>query len=255
MSLTNKPVLITGAVSGVGQGVALEMARRGAIVIIHFNRSIAGALLTKQFIQSEGGEAYLVQADAARQGEMEHMVEIIADRFGQLHTVVNHAADLPNEHFVQLDEPSNNESAAIHLQGYWACIQAVTPLMRQQRFGRIINISSSRVNRLAEFEAIYAASNDSFRFPGWENSRRPVPNEIAINIIEPGDPNAGKQTNPKRTMSKEMLRRDEWLLSKLRTESAGPSYDIARLACAIAEEENECLNGAAIRLDGKSLLT
>src|SRR5690606_24774065 len=92
MSLTNKVALVTGAGTGIGRGIAIELAARGAHVAVHYNRSDAGALETQQQIEALGGRSFLVQADVSAQDQINRMVSQTAGHYGQIDILINNAA-------------------------------------------------------------------------------------------------------------------------------------------------------------------
>lgn len=253
MTLVGKVALITGAGTGIGQGIALEMARRGAKVAVHYNQSASGANRTKQAIETSGGEALLVQADVAVRADIERMIGQVTDAFGDLHILVNNAALQLNDDFFEYDEPSYDRMMAINVKGYWQCIRAAVPHMKKNRFGRIINISSVHAKRPTDFDPVYAMTKGAVRMLGREAAIELAPYGITVNTIEPGAVDVGKgpaiglMTPEQKRMHEEKLRR------KFRMGRVGLPHDVARLACFIAEDENDYLNGSAVRLDGGSM--
>ena len=82
MSLDGKIAVVTGAGTGIGQGIAVELGKRGAKVAVHYNRSDAGAKETAERIAAAGGEAFLVQADVSNRLEIERMMKQTARHYG-----------------------------------------------------------------------------------------------------------------------------------------------------------------------------
>ncbi|MFD1953850.1 SDR family NAD(P)-dependent oxidoreductase [Paenibacillus thailandensis] len=253
MTLTGKTALVTGAGTGIGQGVAIELARRGAKVAVHYNQSAAGALATKQAIEAAGGEAFVVQADVAAKADIDRMTEQVAERYGTIDILVNNAALQLNYDFFQYDDLSYDRMMAINVKGYWQCIQAVVPYMKKNRYGRIVNISSVHAKRPTDFDPVYAMTKGAIRMLGREAAIELAPYGITVNTIEPGAVDVGKGPKPDRLSPEEREARERRLRIKFRAGRVGKPYDVARLACFIAEEENGYLNGAAIRLDGGSM--
>ena len=132
-SLSGKIALVTGAGTGIGKGIAVELARRGAKVGIHYHSSHAGAMDTKRRIDEFGGESLIVKADVAYKEEIDRMVKEVADHFGGIDILVNNAALQLNLGLFEHDDETYDRMMHINLKGYWQCIQAVIPYMKQKR--------------------------------------------------------------------------------------------------------------------------
>ncbi len=194
MSIAGKIALVTGAGTGIGKGVAIELARRGVLVAIHYNQSDAGALHTKQQIDDFGGDAMIVQANVAHKREIDQMIGKVADHYGGIDILVNNAALQLNYDFFDYDESSFDRMMSINLKGYWQCMQAVVPYMKQKQSGRIINMSSVHSKRPTDFDAVYAMTKGGIRMLGRESAIELAQYGITVNTIEPGAVDVGKQS-------------------------------------------------------------
>lgn len=260
MSIAGKTALVTGAGTGIGQGIAIELARRGVKVAVHYNQSDAGALHTKQQIDAFGGDAFIVQANVAHKHEIQQMTASIADHYGGIDILVNNAALQLNYHFFDYDESSFDRMMSINLKGYWQCIQAVVPYMKAKQTGRIINISSVHSKRPTDFDVVYSMTKGGIRMLGRESAIELAGYGITVNTIEPGAVDVGKQSSRE---SKPIMTADQQEKHK---QSAGSIHkkfplgrvgiprDVASLVCYIASDESEFMTGSAIRLDGGSML-
>ncbi|MBD2869912.1 SDR family NAD(P)-dependent oxidoreductase [Paenibacillus arenilitoris] len=260
MSIAGKIALVTGAGTGIGQGVAVELARRGAKVAVHYNRSDAGARNTLSRIESIGGEGCLVQADVARKEDIDRMAEAVADRFGGIDVLVNNAALQLNYDFFEHDEDSFDRMMNINLKGYLQCIQAVVPYMKTKRSGRIIVISSVHSKRPTDFDAVYAMTKGGIRMLARESAIELAKYGITVNAIEPGAVDVGKQSvrESKPILSEEERERQKHarssILDKFPLGRVGKPLDVANLVAFIASDESEFMTGSSIRLDGGSML-
>ncbi|MFC0212996.1 SDR family NAD(P)-dependent oxidoreductase [Paenibacillus chartarius] len=244
MSLAGKSALVTGAGTGIGQGIAVELARRGVKVAVHYNSSAAGALETKRQIDELGGEALLVQADVARQADIERMTVEAADRFGGIDILVNNAALQLNIDWADYSEEQFDRMFAINLKGYWQCTQAVLPFMKAKMSGRIIYISSVHGKRPTDFDAVYCMTKGGVKMLARESAIELAQYGITVNTIEPGAVDVGKFRDSHRQPS-----RKKFPLGRV-----GLPSDVAALVCFIASGETDYLSGASIRLDGASML-
>lgn len=257
MSIAGKVVLVTGAGTGIGQGIALEMAKRGAIAALHYNRSEAGVLETKRRIDEAGGESFIVQADVSNQKEIDGMVRRIESRAGDIDVLVNNAAVQLNYDLFMHDGDTFDRMFDTNVKGYWQCIQAVIPGMKRKGAGRIILISSVHAKRPTDFDPVYAMTKGAIRMLGRESAIELAPYGITVNTIEPGAVDVGKYNlissdDPDAEKKREARRKHHQ--EKFPMGRVGLPLDVAHLACFIASNESDYMTGSAIRLDGGSML-
>ncbi|MBW4839840.1 MAG: SDR family oxidoreductase [Paenibacillaceae bacterium] len=257
MSLAGKVALVTGAGTGIGQGIAIEMANRGARMALHYNRSEAGVLETKRRIDEAGGDSFIVRADVSNPQEIAAMVRHIESRAGDIDILVNNAAVQLNYDLFKHDGDTFDRMFDTNVKGYWQCIQAVIPGMKQKGTGRIILISSVHAKRPTDFDPVYAMTKGAIRMLGRESAIELAPYGITVNTIEPGAVDVGKYNlispdDPDAEKKREARRKHQ--LEKFPLGRVGLPLDVAHLACFIASNESEYMTGSAIRLDGGSML-
>jgi glucose 1-dehydrogenase len=260
MTITGKIALVTGAGTGIGQGVAIELARRGVKVAVHYNQSDAGALNTKRQIDDAGGEAFIVQANVAYKHDIERMVQSTADRFGGIDILVNNAALQLNYGLFEHDEATFDRMMSINLKGYWQCMQAVVPYMKAKQAGRIILISSVHSKRPTDFDTVYSMTKGGIRMLARESAIELAKYGITVNTIEPGAVDVGKQSarESKPIVTAEDMEKHQRTKNNLRDKfplgRVGRPLDVANLVSFIASDETEFMTGSSIRLDGGSML-
>lgn len=156
--LSGKNALITGAGKGIGNSIARSLAQAGATVIINYNTSEQGALDLVDEINSSGGKAVAMQADLSNAQEVTSLFSRVKDEIGEVDILVNNAGiarPQPAED-IRLDDWS--EVLNINLTSAFLTIQAAVPSMKQNHFGRIINISSVAAQTGGIIGPHYAAS-------------------------------------------------------------------------------------------------
>ncbi|MFS0723473.1 SDR family NAD(P)-dependent oxidoreductase [Paenibacillus sp. 1P07SE] len=256
MDLTGKAALVTGAGTGIGQGIAVELARRGASVAIHYNNSRDGAEETRGRIEALGGQAIIVQGNIASREDVQRFVSETADRFGTINILVNNAALQLNLELLHHDEASYDKIMHTNLKGYWLCTQAVLPYLKKQQSGRVINLSSVHAKRPTDFDPVYAMSKGGIRMLTRESAIELGHYGITVNAIEPGAVDVGKSKHPPPILAPaagEALARDDQRLH-FPLGRVGRPEDVGHLVCFIASDASAFLSGAAIRLDGASML-
>lgn len=140
--LNGQVALVTGAGLRIGREIALTLGRAGAGIVVNYNHSRAEALATVQEIKEHSVQAVALRADVARPSQVNRMFRAIEDRFGQLDLLVNNAAIFFPAKWDQLTEKQWDRILAVNLKGPFFCAQAAAKIMRRQRGGQIINISS-----------------------------------------------------------------------------------------------------------------
>ena len=157
-SLAGKVALVTGASRGIGRAIALELARRGANVALNFRADAKQAESAADEIRELGGECLLVQGDVAKKGEAARIVKEVLDKWQRLDILVNNAGITRDRSMRKMTDDDWAAVINVNLNGTFYCTSAAVPAMINQRFGRIINISSV-VGQMGAFgQANYSAS-------------------------------------------------------------------------------------------------
>ncbi|WP_027092293.1 SDR family NAD(P)-dependent oxidoreductase [Cohnella thermotolerans] len=259
MSLAGKVALVTGAGTGIGQGVAVGLAERGAKVAVSYHASASGAMETVRRIEELGGEAIIVRADVAVKAEIDAMAREVERHFGGVDILVNNAALQLNYNF-EHDDDSYDRQMNVNLKGYWQCMQAVIPSMKARGSGRIVNISSVHAKRPTDFDTVYAMTKGGIKMLTREAAIELGKYGITVNAIEPGAVNVGRQgtkeTRPfvPPELAERARREKRDVRWKFPLGRVGLPSDVASLVAYIVSDEAVFLTGAAIRLDGGSML-
>lgn len=157
-SLKGKVALVTGASRGIGRAIALELACRGAAVALNYRASQAEAESLAERVKEIGSEALLVQGDVAKKAEAREVVRKVLEHFGRLDILVNNAGITRDKSLRKMADDDWADVINVNLNGTYYCTSAALPSMIDQKYGRIINISSV-VGQSGNFgQANYAAS-------------------------------------------------------------------------------------------------
>lgn len=139
--LDGKVALITGASSGIGEATAMAMAAQGAKVAVAARRAGRLEELVRR-IEEKGGQALPIIADVAEEGQVRDMVQTANGRWGRLDILVNNAGVMLLGPIDGADTEDWRRMVNINLLGLMYCIHSALPIMKQQKSGHIINISS-----------------------------------------------------------------------------------------------------------------
>ncbi len=184
----NKVALVTGASSGIGRASAREFAKAGAKVVVHYNVSKADAEAVVDAIRKEGGEAVALQADVSRKEEVEALVQATLERFGTIDILINNAGALiKRETLENMEEALWDEVMDVNLKSIFLVSQAVIPVMKAKKYGKIINLTSIAARVGGGVGAgHYSASKGGILTLSKNMAKELAPHGIIVNAISPG---------------------------------------------------------------------
>lgn len=140
MEIKDKVALITGT-RRIGSVVAVELARRGADVVLGYNRSQEEAEAAATQIRAFGRKAMSIQADVSRIAEVQNLVGRVIGEFGRIDVLVNMASIYRSKPFSETTEQDWDANMAVNLKSAFLCAQGVAPIMKANGGGRIINFA------------------------------------------------------------------------------------------------------------------
>ena len=151
ISFEGKVAIVTGAGAGLGKAHALELARRGAKVVVNdlggsvdgSGGSSAAALAVVEQIKAAGGTAIANGASVADKAGAESIVKDAVAAFGRVDILINNAGILRDKTFRKLELPDFDLVVSVHLLGSAYCTKAAWPVMLEQGYGRIVMTTSS----------------------------------------------------------------------------------------------------------------
>ncbi len=142
LSLSNRVAVVTGASRGIGKAIALELARRGAKVVINYLRNEQAAAEVLEEIRKMGGEATTYQADVSQSDQSQGLIKNSVEQYGKIDILVNNAGITRDTLIMMMSEEDWDIVQAINLKGTFNCSKAAVRYMMRQKYGRIINITS-----------------------------------------------------------------------------------------------------------------
>jgi 3-oxoacyl-[acyl-carrier protein] reductase len=186
LGLTDRVALVTGGSRGIGKAVVALFASCGAHVVVNYVRDEAAATETVNLAQAHGVKAFAVQADVSQLDQAEQLLQQTVEHFGRLDFLICNAGIWEGAAVEAISEELWNKTLEINLKGTWSVCRAAVPLMKQQRFGRIVIVSSTAGQRGEANVSNYAASKGGQI--SFTKSLAPElgPFGINVNCVAPG---------------------------------------------------------------------
>lgn len=158
--LSGQSVLITGASSGIGAGLASAFAAQGCHIAVNYPDISAQSAAENivNAINSDGGNAIAVQADVSRSDEVAAMMDVTLSHFGKLDILVNNAGIARSAPVQEISEADWDLVMAVHVKGTFLCTRAALPYMLERDSGRIISTTSQLAYKGAPGFAHYTAA-------------------------------------------------------------------------------------------------
>ena len=237
MELKGKVALVTGAARRVGRAIALAMARAGADVAVHYNRSAAQAQAAAEEIRALGVAAEAIQADLAEPEHIESMFSAVGKRFGRLDVLVNNAAVFDRTPIETLTAEQWDAEMAVNARAAALCIRWAVPLMSDG--GAIINITDVAAEKgWAGFPA-YCASKAALLALTRSAAMALADRNIRVNAVAPGVVEWHEATTEDRKKD---------ILARVPLRRAGSADDVAAAVVFLAR--HDYMTGQNLRVDG-----
>jgi len=246
--LDGRVAIVTGGGTGIGRSIALALAKEGADVVV-CSRNLANLEKVAEEIKALGRRSLAIATDVSVKEQVQNMVRQTVDELGRVDILVNNAAVVRRVSFMDTSESDWNAVIAADLSGVFLCTQAVAEFMIEQKYGKIINISSfagrgGALPGLSAYSAAKAGVNQLTKSAALELS----PCGININAIAPGaviTPITYFQRTPEQV---EQFMANTKKLSVLGR--IGTTEDIANLALFLASDDSSFICGEIIAIDG-----
>lgn len=253
VSLRNQKALVTGANSGIGEAVALHLARAGAAVAVNYVVDPEAAAGVVRQIQSEGGEARAIQADVSREEDVQAMFAEMIREWGTIDILVSNAGLQRDAAFEQMTLEQWNKVLNVNLTGAFLCAREAAREFTRRGVkpdiscaaGKIIFMSS--VHQVIPWagHANYASSKGGIMLLMESVAQELAPKKIRVNSIAPG-------------AIKTPINRSAWatpeaearLLSLIPYGRVGVPDDIGQVAAWLASDESDYVHGTTIFVDG-----
>ncbi len=245
MRLAGKVAIVTGGARHIGAAYARKLAAEGAVVVIADVLDGNGVI---EEIKSCGGKAMGLQVDVSREEDTARMAAETVNAFGRIDILINNAAifiAIQRQPFYEITADEWDRVSAVNIKGPFLCAKAVFPQMKQQRNGKIINISSSTVFSGTPLFLHYVASKAALIGMTRSLAREVGEYGICVNAIAPGLIQHEGQNAPKEFTEFQLKARS---LKRLQTPE-----DLLGVLIYLASSDSDFVTGQTFLVDGGSI--
>lgn len=240
----NKTVLVTGAGTGIGAATAIMFAKNGYDVIIHYNKSYEEALKVDEECKKYGIGTLLVKADIANEIEIKEMIDKILIKYSKIDVLINNAGIAIDTLFSDKTKENFMKTLEVNLVGTFLVSKYVSEVMLKNKYGRIINISSTNgIDKYFPMCLDYDASKAGI-ISLTHNLALQLKPYINVNCIAPGW--IGTE-NELKDVDLEYIKSEE---EKIFVGRIGKPEEVASLAFFLASKEANYINNEVIKIDG-----
>lgn len=243
MQLKDKVAFITGASRGIGQAIAVAMAKEGAKIVINYSGNEALANDTLAMVREAGSDGIVVRGDVSNAADVTAMVAEAHEKMGRIDILVNNAGVTRDGLLLRMKEEDWDFVLDINLKGTFLVTKEVSRIMMKQRYGRIINISSVSGVMGNIGQANYSASKAGVIGFTKTCAREFASRGIVVNVIAPGFVNTDMTVGLPDAIK-------EGMKTQIPLGRMGEVEEIAKATIFFASEGASYVTGQVLHVDG-----
>ena len=240
--LEDRVAIVTGASRGIGRGIALELAQRGATVIVNYIQNADAADEVVSLIHEGEGQAAAIQADVSEEDGAAALIKAATSEFGRLDILVNNAG-ITRDNVIMLMKPQDfDDVLQTNLRSAWLCSRAAVRSMMRKRYGRIVNVTSISGLMGQGGQTNYSASKAGLVGLTKALAKEVGPRNITVNAVAPGFIITDLTRDLEDLTD---MARDFAALRQLATVE-----DVARAVAFLASDDAALITGQVLAVDG-----
>lgn len=251
--LQNQAAIVTGASSGIGQAIAIELGAAGANVLINYHSDEEGAQKTLEEIEKAGSKGIVLQGDVSKQEGISNMFDEVKKNFGKLHILVSNAGIQKDKAFTEMAFDEWDQVLKTNLYGAFLSSQAAAKTFMEQGVDQEISKAAGKIIFISSVHDIipwagrvnYTSSKGGLKMMMESIAQELAPHQIRVNNVSPG-------------AIKTSINEEEWndeegvkkMLSQIPYGRIGDPEDIAKTVRWLVTDEADYITGTTIYVDG-----
>jgi glucose 1-dehydrogenase len=251
--LAGQKALVTGANSGIGKAIAIELGHAGADVVVNYVSREEEAFKVAEEIGRCGARALAVRADVSKEADVQAMFKRAVEAFGTLDIVVNNAGLQKDAAFDELTVEAWDLVMNVNLKGQFLCAREAVRLFKRQGVRKEVSCSAGKIICVSSVHDIipwaghvnYAASKGGVMMMMKSIAQEVAPHRIRVNSISPGA--VRTPINMEAWSTREAYNS---LMNLVPYKRIGEPTDIGRAAVWLASDDSDYVTGATMYVDG-----
>jgi 3-oxoacyl-[acyl-carrier protein] reductase len=235
-ALRGRVAVVTGGSRGIGAAIAKDLSRAGAAVAVNYRAQADRASALVETLRSAGGQGISVQADVSQAAEVATMIARVKADLGAIDILINNAGINLTRGIDDLTEADFDRTIAVNLKSVFLCTQAVLPMMREKKWGRIVNISSGAARGAGAIGPHYNASKAGIEGLTRGYAARLVRDGITVNAVAPS------------LIETDMMKDQRGLVSRIPLGRFGTAEEVSKAVLMLID--NPYMTGQTIAMSG-----
>ena len=235
-NLCGRTALVTGGSRGIGAAISKALAEAGAAVAINYRERDDAAKQLADILRKTGVHAITVQADVSQTDAVAKMVQIVKSELGAIDILINNAGIAITRGIDDLSEADFDRTISVNLKSVFLCTQAILPMMRAKKWGRIVNISSGAARGAGSIGPHYNASKAGIEGMTRGYAARLVKEGITVNAVAPS------------LIETDMMKGQHNLVSRIPLGRFGKSDEVAKAVMMLVD--NPYMTGQTVAMSG-----
>jgi 3-oxoacyl-[acyl-carrier protein] reductase len=241
--LAGKTAVVTGGGRGIGKAIAMELASKGANIVINYRNDETSVQATIKEIEALGSSAIAVKCDVSVFEQANEIMKTAVEKFGSIDILVNNAGITKDSLLIRMKEEDFDRVIEVNLKGAFNCIRHASSIMMKQRSGKIINISSVVGITGNAGQVNYSAAKAGIIGITKSVARELASRGITCNAVAPGF----IETRMTSCLSDKVK---EETIKSIPLKKMGMPQDVANLVCFLASKSSDYITGQVINVDG-----
>jgi enoyl-[acyl-carrier protein] reductase III len=245
-NLTGKVALVTGSSRGIGRAIALQLARRGATIVVHYLRKRNSADEVVEAIKNLGVEVIALKANLAEVEAIDTLVAQVEANFGRCDILIGNAATGTPRNIMDVTDKHWDWTMDVNARSILHCVRRVAPLMERNSWGRIVTISSPGSTRVLPHYAAIGLSKAVVESLTRYLAVDLAPKGIVVNAVSPGLVNTDAVT----AFPVDLQATIEYAAGRTPAGRLVTPEDVAQVVAFLCSEEAKMIVGQIVTVDG-----